>query len=450
MIQMTNLTMKSESQTVNTEYLAQAAYLISRGFTQDETGALLGLNKNEVSRLVRRARAVGLLKRPVFCEQVFLRLWPDPEKRINLDDLRFGLKLLKGFKDKKEKKNLPEYQQVKLTQVKVLSGVSREVSQEAWEKRLEDFGFQALPYLFDLLSKAKVCALGWGATIGAVVSAAEREWLGEKLPHPILVASCGELFDHLGFNNASSSLVERLHLLLNGTKSADYTFRGVPALLNDPTLREFYCQKHPGYRAVFGPGGFVGKFDGIVTSAGTFEQVGVHAFKRALIAEWSATEESLKRISWGDLGGVLVPRYKSTKDGRPEFETGEDRKEFDRISSLWSGITLEHYRETATRAFKLAVSQAQEIPGVVVFAIGKTKAEIVHEIIKAGLVNRVVVDLDLAKYLAALAGIDLAKDIRSAYRPDHRIETVQEIITAFDRLPDEDKSAVRKHLDTPG
>lgn len=430
---MTNLSIANQSNGMNTEYLAQVAYLISRGFNQGEAQGLLGLNRTEVGRLVRRARVLGLLKRPVFSEDVFRRLWPNPKKRINLENLRFGLKLLKGLKETAEKEN----RKLTLTQVKVVSSVSSETTPEAWSDRLRDFGREAMPYLQDVLAKTEICAVGWGGTVGAVVSAAELEGFDGKMPHPKLASSCGELFDHLGFANASSSLVERLHLLLNGKKSADYTFRGVPALLNEPTLRDFYLQKHPGYRAVFGPSGIADQFDAIVTSVGTFEQQGVHAFKRALVAEWNAKEESLKRISWGDLGGVLVPRLKVTAD---------DQKEFDRIASLWTGITLKHYRETAMRAFKIAVSQAQEIPGVVVFAIGKNKAEIVHEIIKAGLVNRVVVDLDLAKALAILANIDLAKDIRSAYRTDHLMETVQDIIRAFDRLRDEDKAAVRDHL----
>lgn len=430
---MTDLNMTTDTQRMNTEYLAQVAYLISRGFPQQEAGGLLGMNTNDVARLVRHARALGLLKRPVFSEDVFLRLWPNSKRRINLESLRFGLKLLKGLQTNAQR----EHRRIALTQVKVLSTVSYETTSDAWADRLSDFGRQALPYFHDVLLKAKVCALGWGGTVGAIISAAEQEGFSESLPHPTLAATCGELFDYLDFGNASSSLVERLHLLLGGKKSAAYTFRGVPAMLNDAALRNFYLQKHPGYRAVFGPGGFDDRFDAISTSVGTFEQQGVHAFKRALIAEWGATEDSLKEISWGDLGGVLVPRKKLTVEGKKEFE---------RISSLWTGITLEHYRKTATRAAGLATSQAKEIPGVVVFAIGNNKAEIVHEIVKAGLVNRIVIDLDLAKALATHANIDLAKDVRIPYRPERGIETTQEIITAFDHLSDADKAAVRQHL----
>jgi DNA-binding transcriptional regulator LsrR (DeoR family) len=430
---------------MNTEYLAHVAYLVSHGFSQLDTTRLLGLNKSEAARLVRRARALGLLTRPTFCEEAFHRLWPDPEMRINLKNLQFGLKLLEGLKSNAQKLS----RTLTLIEVEVFPTVSYETTPEAWSDRLLDFGCRASPHLHGVLLKSGVCAMGWGGTLGAIVSAARRDGFGEKPPHPALAATCGELFDHLGFNNASSSLVERLHLLLNGKKPNAHTFRGVPALLDNPTLRDFYLRKHPGYRAVMSSGGFAERFDAILTSVGTFEQEGVHAFKRALITEWNATEESLKKISWGDLGGVLVPRHKLTLD---------DQKEFDRIASLWTGITLEHYRETARRAAKLATSQTQAIPGVVIYAIGANKAEIVHEIVlaepqkrqsaneMAGLVNRIVIDMDCAQALAQRANINLLEDIRAPYPVERGIETVQEIITAFDRLSDVDKAAVREHL----
>src|SRR5207249_3300417 len=144
----------------------------------------------------------------------------------------FGLNLREGLKAKARRENWP----ITLFEVKVLSTVSYEETPDAWDDRLRDFGRQALPYLHDTLSRAEICAVGWGGTVGAVVSAAEQHGFVEKPTLPTLAASCGSLFEHPGWPNASSCLVERLHRILNGTtpaanheKPAVYTFAEVPA-----------------------------------------------------------------------------------------------------------------------------------------------------------------------------------------------------------------------------
>ncbi|MFO1500945.1 MAG: hypothetical protein U1G07_21575 [Verrucomicrobiota bacterium] len=417
---------------MKTEYLAQVASLVSAGFAPKEIGTLLGLSKHQVFSLATYAAAIGLLQGPYFSQEAYFRLWPNPQNRISLENLNIGLKLLKGLTDGQKKAGMQT-----LKQVKVIPSISDDTTSEGWGFRLCDFGRQALQEFYAVLSEARIIDIGWGGTVGAIVSAAEREGFPDKtFPLLTLLATCGELFDYLDFSNASSSLVERILVLIKKKQPA-YTLRGVPALLDIPGLRDFYLRKHPGYRAIFGPGGLASKAEAAIVSVGTFEQKGVHAFKRALVAEWGATEAQLQRICWGDLGGVLVPRDIADQDGK---------KEMARISSLWTGVPLEYYHELAKRAAKPATKKTHAIPGVVVFAIGKNKAEILHEIINLGLVNRIVIDLDLAKALAIRTKIDLAKDIRTPHRADTNLLTVQQIITALNRLSDDQKTAVLEHF----
>lgn len=418
---------------MHSDYLAQAAYLYSRGFTQAEIAAILGLKPADVGRLIRRARALGLLEEPKFSEEVFRRLWTDADKRIKLEDLRFGLRLLKCFQDQAGMGCSP----LTLIEVKVVSSLSLEEAKGCWEDRLTDFGRKSLPYLQEVLAKAECCAVGWGASVAAPIAAAEQYGLAGATSSLTIAATCGELFDYLDFGNSSSRLVERLHVLFKGQKGSVYTFRGVPALVENAGIRDFFLLKHPGYRAVFGSDGIADRFDAVLTSVGTFGQYGVHAFKKALIAEWGVKEASLKEIAWGDLGGVLVPRGGLSREAQAEF---------DRISSLWTGFSLNQYSRIARRAARFATGKNVQIPGVVVFAIGGSKAEIVHEIIKAGLVNRLVIDLDLARALALRANINLFEHVHNNYQLEHGLETVQKIVAALERLTDEDRAAVLERL----
>jgi DNA-binding transcriptional regulator LsrR (DeoR family) len=431
---------------MKTEYLAEVAYLISHGFSQGEIAALLGLGKNPVSLLDEHARAIGLIRQPEFCKEVFCKLWPDPEHRISLDDLRAELNLHHGLK---------EQGAATLMHVKILAGVSDGTSPEAWSIRLLDFGRQALPHLQQTLSAAKTCGLGWGSTLGALVSGAERHGFTGSVPHPTLVATCGELWDFLSFRDSSSSLVERLHSLIDGRSPNPHTLRGLPAFL-DPSLRDFFARDHSGYRAIFGPkNALAERFDTIITSVGASGQKSCTAFKKALVARWGIKAKQLQKMAWGDIGGALVPRHTRwwVQNGAPEPReplAADLQAELDRASSLWTGISIKQYRDTARRASGLESKEgnakSKPITGVVIYAIGKNKAKIVHEVVKAGLVNRLVIDLDLAKALARLAKIDLKKEVQSTHQPLRRMETVQKVITAFEHLSDADKARVQKHL----
>jgi DNA-binding transcriptional regulator LsrR (DeoR family) len=69
----------------------------------------------------------------------------------------------------------------------------------------------------------------------------------------------------------------------------------------------------------------------------------------------------------------------------------------------WTGISLEQYAACAQR------SVAQQSPGVVVVAIGKNKAEAVHDAVARGLINNLLVDEELALAVDSLGVSDASR-----------------------------------------
>jgi DNA-binding transcriptional regulator LsrR (DeoR family) len=65
------------------------------------------------------------------------------------------------------------------------------------------------------------------------------------------------------------------------------------------------------------------------------------------------------------------------------------------INDRWAGVRLEHLARCA-RAATGGAGRA----GVIVLAVGRSKAEVVLECVRGGLVNELIVDHDLAQALA--------------------------------------------------
>lgn len=372
---------------------------------------------------------MGLLERPKLSTTVYERLFPDVKTRPDLSRIDYGLKLLQRFQSLDRGTTLIE--------VEVLPGLSCERTPDAWDDRLQDFGRLSLPHLQTLIAKARRCGVGWGASVAAPIRAAEHGSVSFGNLGLALFATCGDLFDHLDFENASSSLVERLHKL-NGKQGTAWTLKGVPALLDDDTVRNFYSVKHNGYRTIKGTPEFMGQCDAVVTSIGTFQQSGVHAFKKALMSEWGVAETTLQRVAWGDVGGALIPK---------SHLSATDQAELDRINALWTGMSFENHQKIARKAADPAmIGDNCQIPGVVVFAIGNIKAESVYQLVLQHAVNRVIIDLDLATTLAAVAKFDMAEPLQRLLDSSPEKQDAQTIFEGFCRLPKPDQVALLERM----
>jgi DNA-binding transcriptional regulator LsrR (DeoR family) len=65
------------------------------------------------------------------------------------------------------------------------------------------------------------------------------------------------------------------------------------------------------------------------------------------------------------------------------------------INDRWAGVRLEHLARCAR-----AATGGEGRAGVIVLAVGRSKAEVVLECVRGGLVNELIVDHDLAQALA--------------------------------------------------
>ena len=264
----------------------------------------------------------------------------------------------------------------------------------------------------------------WGKTIACVVDALET-----RLPLPPRKSSAiefvplsGTLLSDPNIRLSSSSLVDRLHEIVNGQSTGALSLAAVPARLpgkmlplthklrslkkqfglNNKSLWELqrailevYIHEIHGYQNVFLGG--VGKeplaerVDTILTSVGCdYAQSNDPWLNEMISCETLAKDNDgarreLARIAVGDLGGIFLP----TPDARQE-----DLEKLADINRRWKGASESHIQECAVRAAN------EGKPGVILIAIGARKAKIVKECVRKGLINQLVIDRDLAEEIA--------------------------------------------------
>lgn len=141
----------------------------------------------------------------------------------------------------------------------------------------------------------------------------------------------------------------------------------------------------------------VDQLDMILTSAGPASNpLGYGLGKVFLEADdishfGSDAAEGLQKLILGDISGVCIPHSDLN---------AEETERLGSINKRWTGVRFEHLKSCAERA----VSGPEKKPGVVVVARGKAKASIVHELLKVGLINNLVIDLELEEELERQIG----------------------------------------------
>jgi DNA-binding transcriptional regulator LsrR (DeoR family) len=201
-----------------------------------------------------------------------------------------------------------------------------------------------------------------------------------------IVATSGEPLGESMTGRSSTDIAAELAAYLAGRY---YSLKGVFPVVPEELLpgiellRQFFSRVAD-FGQIFGPGGLIHRIDTFVTSIGNFEQKSL-TYRHELVKIGGKSVEELKAIACGDLGGVLIPH-------------DETSPEYTKLDTCWTGIKLSDVRR---------VAQSGAGAGVVVFAMGANKAEVLLNAVRRGLVTYAVCDHHLACAVAGLLGLSL-------------------------------------------
>lgn len=398
----------------NADRDAQAvAWLLSQGKTQKEIAELMGVSQPVVSRLKERAETEKWLKTEVTCDltleqkaEAQKRVWPD-FKRL-LDVLADAAARAAG------NPFVP-------AGVRVYDTGGRAIDPDGYNQQLRQFGRLAANRLGDLLrpEDVKVVGVTWGKTIACLIEAIEIRYPTplRKLNPIDFVPLSGVLLSDPSIELSSTTLVAKLHKIVNGQESGARSLAAVPARIpakfqrtgaeltasERKTLKKF-IDDIPGYQAIFeGASGKprVDEIDFILTSVGCDYSQSNDPWLDEMISHETLTKGELARVAIGDLGGIFLPTptanpTPTAKKSDLEKQDEINEKKLDEINRRWKGATIKHVKNCAAQAAE------RNAPGVIVIAMGARKARIVLECVRKGLVNQLIIDRDLAEAIVAV------------------------------------------------
>lgn len=262
-------------------------------------------------------------------------------------------------------------------------------------KRVGRFARLAARVLVDLLPSAKLIGITWGPTLRSTVD--ECDLAKVFAPDALIFPLTGATHSIENEPWASTVIVAEIARRRGGRRRRPpLTLQGVwPAVPTklSPRQREMLIDTmisnndYPTIFGVAGEPGLVHNMDTVLTSIGRSKNpwgMGRGALARLVDLK------RLQQLTFGDIGGVLLPRRE------PRLSSAE-RREFDLLRHSWIGLTAEHLGVLAGRT-----EFATSAPGVCVLAVGPAKALVLLWAIENGLVNRAVVDETLALELAKL------------------------------------------------
>ena len=206
---------------------------------------------------------------------------------------------------------------------------------------------------------------------------------------------CGEPMDyHIG-SNSSTVLSGRFQSLLSSSKDPKHTLSNTPARIprefqrSHNTVSRFIRWSKNYSRIFVGKESLANNMDAVLTSAGSFmSSTYDNLWVRDSVRCEQCTEDELKELTIGDIGGVFLPQ--------PKMSTAASRR-FKALTDRWTGVTFEHLSECAKRKSRLSKH------GVLLFAAGTSKTSIVQRSLSMGLVNELVIDSELGTNLLGTA-----------------------------------------------
>jgi DNA-binding transcriptional regulator LsrR (DeoR family) len=281
-----------------------------------------------------------------------------------------------------------------------------------WQPSVQDdrplayFASAAAPTIWNLVSKVRgYCGLTWGRSLGALVAAFERTPKGYYPPTQLqVVPLCGDAIGQESASlNSSSALAQRLASVLNQDERPQKSLALLPAFVpsdfsrsEEKVIRKL-IERIQAYREIFGDQAnaeglyrstrhVAATLDAIVTGisrTGAPYGFGQHGF---FGPDGRYTAKEISKSVLADLGEVLLAR-----EGVVERTDRVIRN----LRRRWTGLQMSALEACAHRAVEPNVNTNR--PGVILFAIGKDKAEPIVTAMKRGLLNHLIVDKDLAE-----------------------------------------------------
>src|SRR5262249_15328175 len=254
----------------------------------------------------------------------------------------------------------------------------------------------------------KVVGALWGKTLNFVAQGFTLQYAGRppRRKNPIkFVPLCGEpLYQESlsNFTSSASSLCAAFAKAICGRPGANDPSLSVPAYVSLSKYRDrrqsggsrspdrFDAIKQsihdtPGHARIFGAGRLIDDLQAILTGVGVVHSKEDYTgtFLRERVTQGDTTKKELSQLVLGDIAGVLIPRV------------GLSKRDRDRVKELNEGLTGVQYGHFQ------AVARGGA-PGVIVVASGRAKADLVRQLVKEGLVNVLIIDLELARALSKL------------------------------------------------
>lgn len=362
-----------------------AAYLASQGEGQARIAGVLGVSQGEVSRLLAAARRAGWLQTrcvlpPGAAEAVERVIFAG---RGELEDV-LG-------------READRHGAAPVRNVRVVHSGGEAGDPAGWDARLRRFGLAAAARLQEQLPGMQLAGVAWGRAIGRLADGLRQlNPHAPQLPAPIrFVPLAGEPLSYPDPETSSSTLAYRLSEACNADPPRFHSLAAVPAFIparfprrGREAIRDFIAEI-AGYREIFGGGGaktkpqgsLADQLDCVITGVGAVTAGASGRLLDDRLAAENISKEELGARSFGDIGGVFLP-----KAPRDAVVRG--------INERWTGVRLEHLARCA-RAAATDTSRA----GVFALAVGRAKAPVVLESVRRGLITELVVDHDLARAL---------------------------------------------------
>ena len=138
--------------------------------------------------------------------------------------------------------------------------------------------------------------------------------------------------------------------------------------------------------------------DTAIVSIGTTERPGAkgnpnfHVSKK-MIMDAGFPEDQHEKAYLGDIGGVWLKRPNLSDTPKRTADTNLEYTKL--IEDRWMGVTFEHLKKCVENA------SATDSVGVIAIAAGKERGEALIEALRSTLLNRLIIDSDLAEHLNA-------------------------------------------------
>jgi DNA-binding transcriptional regulator LsrR (DeoR family) len=382
-----------------------AAYLAGElKLSHTDIARRMDVTASAVSRLLSRAVGLGC-----YTETVVREFIPESVTKARLDEL--------------SSPSQPQQLQIALESLSTETGVrvrrvhalpgptTRRGDSSFDEAYLTDFGRSAALRVAELISDSRIVAVTWGTTLSRIVDglSVHAKRLARNVPQAVIPV-CPEVEEFMGRPESSSSLAFRITDIVRPNSGVvKLSLNRVPAFIpralfgseRERGVREMIWSSKaygkifgvPNKDLVGGVGGFVDRADMLLTSVGSADHPMGFNYEELLRAG-RITTKRLKQLVVGDIGGILIHRPGSS----------ERRHEVRQLNRMWTGLEYARLENLVRRAARTPPGSVKAKPGCVVVSCGHSRHEILEAIVRRGLANELILDLEAATALSERLG----------------------------------------------